>query len=128
MRVLIIDDEEDFRAIAGTCLGILGGVSVSEAENGESGLKKAEDYQPDVILLDLIMPDMDGITTLHELRKNPKTEKIPVIFMTTKGMFDEFEETKKLGALAVITKPFDPEKLADQIRKILENSKQAKSS
>ena len=87
MRVLIIDDEEDFRAIAGTCLGILGGVSVSEAENGEVGLKKAEEDQPDVILLDLIMPEMDGITTLRELRKNPSTQEIPVIFMTTKGMF-----------------------------------------
>ena len=128
MRVLIIDDEEDFRAIAGTCLGILGGVSVSEAENGVIGLEKAEKDQPDVILLDLIMPEMDGITTLHELRKNPKTKDIPVIFMTTKGMFDEFEETKKLGALAVITKPFDPEKLADQIRKILDNASKAKSS
>ena len=124
MRVLIIDDEEDFRAIAGTCLGILGGVSVSEAENGEVGLKKAEEDQPDVILLDLIMPEMDGITTLRELRKNPSTQEMPVIFMNSKGMFDEFEETKKLGALAVITKPFDPEKLADQIRKILANAKQ----
>lgn len=122
MRVLIIDDEEDFRAIAGTCLGILGGVTVSEAENGQAGLKKASEEKPDVILLDLIMPDMDGITTLHELRKDPATEEIPVIFMTTKGMFDEFEEMKKLGALAVITKPFDPEKLADQIRKILKNA------
>ena len=128
MRVLIIDDEEDFRAIAGTCLETLGGVAVSEAENGQIGLNKAEEDQPDVILLDLIMPEMDGITTLHELRKNPKTKEIPVIFMTTKGMFDEFEEMKKLGALAVITKPFDPEKLADQIRKILQNASKSKSS
>ena len=128
MRVLIIDDEEDFRAIAGTCLGILGGVTVSEAENGQVGLEMAAEVKPDVILLDLIMPDMDGITTLHELRKNPSTENIPVIFMTTKGMFDEFEEMKKLGALAVITKPFDPEKLADQIRKILQNASKSSSS
>ena len=128
MRVLIIDDEEDFRAIAGTCLGILGGVTVSEAENGQVGLEMAAEVKPDVILLDQIMPDMDGITTLHELRKNPSTENIPVIFMTTKGMFDEFEEMKKLGALAVITKPFDPEKLADQIRKILQNASKSSSS
>ncbi|MBX9692876.1 MAG: response regulator [Cyanobacteria bacterium] len=122
MKVLIIDDEEDFRTIASSCLGLLGGAEVVEASTGEEGLKKAEKDQPDVILLDLVMPEMDGIQTLTNMRKNPATEDIPVIFVTTKGMFDEFEEMKKLGALAVITKPFDPVKLGDQIREILDNS------
>ncbi len=122
MKVLIIDDEEDFRTIASSCLGLLGGAEVVEASCGEEGLKKAEKDQPDVILLDLVMPEMDGIQTLTNMRKNPATEDIPVIFVTTKGMFDEFEEMKKLGALAVITKPFDPVKLGDQIREILGNS------
>ena len=122
MKVLIIDDEEDFRTIASSCLGLLGGAEVVEASSGEEGLKKAEKDQPDVILLDLVMPEMDGIQTLTNMRKNPATEDIPVIFVTTKGMFDEFEDMKKLGALAVITKPFDPIKLGEQIRQILENS------
>lgn len=119
MKVLIIDDEEDFRAIASSCLGLLGGAVVVEASSGEEGLEKAEHEQPDVILLDLVMPEMDGIETLTNMRKNPATEGIPVIFVTTKGMFDEFSDMKKLGALAVITKPFDPVKLGDQIRTIL---------
>ncbi|MBX9667943.1 MAG: response regulator [Candidatus Obscuribacterales bacterium] len=123
MKVLIIDDEEDFRTIASSCLGLLGGADVVEACSGEEGLKKAEKEQPDVILLDLVMPEMDGIQTLTNMRKNPATIDIPVIFVTTKGMFEGFEEMRKLGALAVITKPFDPMKLGDQVRKILADSK-----
>jgi two-component system OmpR family response regulator len=123
MKVLIIDDEEDFRTIASSCLGLLGGAEVVEASSGEEGLRKAELDQPDVILLDLVMPGMDGTQTLSNMRKNPATVDIPVIFVTTKGMFEGFEEMRKLGALAVITKPFDPVKLADQVRKILEDSK-----
>ena len=123
MKVLIIDDEEDFRTIAASCLGLLGGAIVFEASSGEEGLKRAEQEQPDVILLDLVMPGMDGMQTLTNMRKNPATVDIPVIFVTTKGMFDGFEEMRKLGALAVITKPFDPMKLGDQVRKILEDGK-----
>lgn len=127
MKVLIIDDEEDYRTIASSCLGLLGGAEVVEAASGEEGLKKAERDQPDVILLDLVMPEMDGIQTLTNMRKNPATEDIPVIFVTTKGMFDEFDDMRKLGALAVITKPFDPMKLGDQIRAILDNSEKKQS-
>ena len=123
MKVLIIDDEEDFRTIASSCLGLLGGAEVVEANSGEEGLRKAEREQPDVILLDLVMPEMDGMQTLTNMRKNPATEDIPVIFVTTKGMFDEFDDMRKLGALAVITKPFDPVKLADQVRQILADAK-----
>jgi len=123
MKVLIIDDEEDFRTIASSCLGLLGGAEVVEACSGEEGLRKAEREQPDVILLDLVMPGMDGTQVLANMRKNPATADIPVIFVTTKGMFDGFDDMRKLGALAVITKPFDPVKLADQVRKILDDSK-----
>ncbi len=123
MKVLIIDDEEDFRTIASSCLGLLGGAMVIEAGSGEEGLKKAEQEQPDVILLDLVMPGMDGMQTLTNMRKNPATAEIPVIFVTTKGMFEGFEDMRKLGALAVITKPFDPMKLGDQVRKILDDAK-----
>jgi two-component system OmpR family response regulator len=67
-----------------------------------------------------MMPEMDGAETLKNLRKNPQTEKIPVIFLTVKGMFSEFERLKSLGALAVLTKPFDPTQLSSQIREILD--------
>ncbi len=119
MKVLIIDDEEDFRTVASSCLGLLGGDEVREACSGKEGLAMAKEEVPDVILLDLVMEGMDGMQTLANLREIPEAAKVPVIFCTTKGMFPEFEEMKKLGALAVITKPFDPLKLSDQIKDIL---------
>jgi len=122
MKVLIIDDEEDFRTVASSCLGLLGGDTVSEASSGEQGLEMARQNLPDVILLDLVMVPMDGMQTLTNMREIPELSKVPVIFCTTKGMFPEFEEMKKLGALAVITKPFDPIKLSDQIKDILKTA------
>ncbi|MDP3509953.1 MAG: response regulator [Candidatus Melainabacteria bacterium] len=122
MKVLIIDDEEDFRTVASSCLGLLGGDTVAEACSGKEGIEMARSDVPDVILLDLCMDDMDGTKTLASLRENPETAEVPVIFCTTKGMFPEFEEMKKLGALAVITKPFDPLKLSAQIKDILKTA------
>lgn len=119
MKVLIIDDEEDFRVVAASCLGLLGGVDVAEASSGKVGLEMALAEKPDVILLDLCMPEMDGTQTLRNLREQEGTRDVPVIFCTTKGKFDGFDEMQQLGALAVITKPFDPIRLADQIKDIL---------
>ena len=119
MRVLIIDDEEDTRSIFSMSLNLLGGAEVVEAESGARGLVKAAEEKPDVIVLDLLMPEMDGTATFYGLKQNPVTRHIPVIFMTVKGMFSEFDALKALGALAVITKPFDPTTLMDQIKKIL---------
>ncbi len=122
MKVLIIDDEEDFRTVASSCLGLLGGDTVREACSGKEGLEMAREEVPDVILLDLVMEGMDGMQTLANLREIPEAATVPVIFCTTKGMFPEFEEMKKLGALAVITKPFDPLKLSEQIKDILKGA------
>jgi len=119
MKVLIIDDEEDFRVVAASCLGLLGGVDVAEASSGKVGLEMALAEKPDVILLDLCMPEMDGTQTLRNLREQEGTRDVPVIFCTTKGKFDGIDEMKQLGALAVITNPFDPIRLADQIKHIL---------
>ena len=119
MKILIIDDEEDTRSIASMSLGLLGGADVIEAASGKEGLQKAAEELPDVIILDLMMPEMDGAQTLTNLRLNPATEHIPVIFLTVKGMFEEFDKLKSLGALAVLTKPFDPTLLTTQITDIL---------
>lgn len=119
MRVLIIDDEEDTRSIFTMSLNLLGGAEVVEAESGPRGLVKAAEEKPDVIVLDLLMPEMDGTATFYGLKQNPATRHIPVIFMTVKGMFSEFDALKALGALAVIAKPFDPTTLTEQIKKIL---------
>jgi two-component system, OmpR family, alkaline phosphatase synthesis response regulator PhoP len=124
MKVLIIDDEEDYRNVASMCLGLLGGMDVVQAASGEEGLRKAERENPDVILLDLYMPEMNGIDTFSNLRKNPCTSEIPVIFVTTKGMFPEFDQLKDQGALAVLTKPFDPVNFSAQISDILKSGSQ----
>jgi CheY-like chemotaxis protein len=121
MRVLIIDDEEDTRSIASMSLTILGGLEVIEAENGADGVNKAATEQPDVILLDMMMPMMDGPSTLEALRANARTNKIPVIFLTAKAMTTEIEKLKRMGAKGVLTKPFDPTILANQMKAILES-------
>jgi CheY-like chemotaxis protein len=118
MRVLIIDDEEDTRSIASMSLTILGGLEVIEAENGADGVNTE---QPDVILLDMMMPMMDGPSTLEALRANARTNKIPVIFLTAKAMTTEIEKLKRMGAKGVLTKPFDPTILANQMKAILES-------
>ena len=120
MKVLIIDDEDDIRSIAALSLGVLGGAEVVEADCGRDGIDKAALEKPDVILLDMMMPGMDGPSTLTALRENPNTTAIPVIFLTARAMTSEVEKLKKMGAKGILTKPFDPTSLATQVRTILE--------
>ena len=120
MKVLIIDDEEDIRQIASLSLGILGGLEVVEAEGGSDGVDKATSEKPDVILLDMMMPVMDGPSTLAALRDNPSTKEIPVIFLTARAMTSEVERLKSMGAAGILTKPFDPTSLASQVKQILD--------
>jgi two-component system alkaline phosphatase synthesis response regulator PhoP len=120
MKVLIIDDEDDIRSVAALSLGILGGVDVVEAESGRDGIAKAALENPDVILLDMMMPEMDGMATLAELRATAATKSIPVIFLTARAMSSEVERLKQMGAKGILTKPFDPTALANQVRAILE--------
>lgn len=120
MKVVIIDDEEDIRSVASMSLGILGGIEVVEAESGMDGVSKAAREQPDVILLDAMMPEMDGPATLEALRNNPETAAIPVIFLTAKAIRAELDKLRSLGVAGVLSKPFDPTTLATQVREILE--------
>ncbi|MBX9692875.1 MAG: response regulator [Cyanobacteria bacterium] len=120
LRVLIIDDEEDTREIAKMSLEILGGLNVIEAVNGKVGIDIASREKPDVILLDMMMPIMDGPATLEALRQSEHTKDIPVIFLTAKAMTSEIEKLKRMGARGVLTKPFDPTTLASQMKAILE--------
>lgn len=122
MKVLIIDDEEDIRQIAAMSLGILGGIEVIEAEGGGEGIAMAAKEQPDAILLDMMMPVLDGPATLAKLRETPETKAIPVIFLTARAMTSEVERLKKMGATGILTKPFDPTTLADQVRGILKEN------
>ncbi|HEX7149882.1 MAG TPA: response regulator [Thermoanaerobaculia bacterium] len=119
MLVLVIDDEEDVRLIATMSLGRVGQMTVIEANGGAEGLAKAVEHHPDLILLDMMMPGMDGATTFRHLRANPETASIPVIFLTAKSMTGEVEKLRGLGAKGVILKPFNPMTLAAQVREVL---------
>lgn len=118
-RVLVIDDEDDIREVAQASLEIMAGLKVISACSSREGLAKAEAEQPDAILLDVMLPDMDGITAFKHLQSNPATQHIPVIFLTAKVQDFDQRCFADLGVRAVIAKPFKPAKLADQMLKIL---------
>ena len=118
-RILVIDDEDDIREVAQLCLETVGGWEVMTAACGSEGLVKAETQQPDAILLDVMMPDMDGPTTFHKLKGNPATEDIPVVFLTAKVQAAEQRRFAELGVKAVLTKPFDPLMLATEVANVL---------
>jgi CheY-like chemotaxis protein len=120
MKVLLIEDEDDIRRIAKLSLTRLGGMEVVDAAGGVEGVRRAEEESPDVILLDVMMPGLDGPSTLAALRSNPKTASIPVVFLTAKAMPSEIARLKDLGARGVLTKPFDPIDLPNQVRSALE--------
>ena len=119
MKVLLIDDDADVRSIACLTLRLVGKMEVTEAAGGAEGLRKAIDAPPDVILLDMMMPTMDGTATLAALRANAATAGVPVIFLTAKVVGAEVERLKGLGAAGVLMKPFDPRTLAADVRALL---------
>ncbi len=114
-KILIIDDECDIQAVAQLALEVVAGWTVTIASSGLEGLELALNEQPDAILLDVMMPDMDGIMTLKALQSNPRTSMIPVILMTAKTQLADRERFAKLGISALISKPFKAMKLSEQI-------------
>lgn len=118
-KILIIDDEADIRAVAQLSLEINHSWDVLTAASGREGLVVAEDEQPDAILLDVMMPDLDGPSTWQALQSNPKTQTIPVIFLTAKVQAAEQRRYAELGVKAVLMKPFDPVKLGTLVMEAL---------
>ncbi|GAB4368852.1 MAG: response regulator [Elainellaceae cyanobacterium] len=118
-RILIIDDEYDIRAVAQLTLKAVGGWEVSIAASGQEGIAKAVEERPDAILLDVMMPDLDGIETFHRLQENSATQSIPVIFMTAKTQASDRQQFAELDIAGVITKPFKAMKLPGQIASTL---------
>jgi CheY-like chemotaxis protein len=118
-RILIIDDEDDIREVAAMSLETVAGWEVMVANSGAQGLTRAATYKPDAILLDVMMPGMDGPTTFRELRKNPVTAKIPVLFLTAKVQATDRRRFADLGIHAVLVKPYDPLTLSTQIANAL---------
>lgn len=118
-KILIIDDESDIREVAAMSLEAVCGWSVLQACSGKEGLELAEEHAPDAILLDVMMPDLDGPSTLQLLRANSATAQIPVIFLTAKVQSADRKRFSDLGVAAVLSKPFDPMVLGEQIAEAL---------
>jgi CheY-like chemotaxis protein len=122
-KILYVEDEPDIRLIAELALESIGGFTLEVCESGADALAKGQHFAPDLLLLDVMMPEMDGPTTLQALRRLPGLEATPVIFMTAKVQAQEIAEYRDLGALDVIAKPFDPMTLAAQVEAIWQRSK-----
>lgn len=117
--VLVIDDEDDIREVAQVSLEALGGWNVLTASSGTQGIERAASEQPDAILLDVMMPGMDGPTTFQRLQAEEATRAIPVIFLTAKVQAADRQRFADLGVAGVIAKPFDPMTLAGDIAALL---------
>jgi CheY-like chemotaxis protein len=117
-KVLYVEDEADIRAIAELALGKVGGFQVLVCASGPEAIRKAAAFAPDIMLLDVMMPGMDGTTTLEALRDLPGLAAVPAVFLTAKALPAEIARYKTLGASDVIAKPFDPMKLSEQVRAI----------
>ncbi len=119
IRLLHVDDEPDIREIVEFSLGLDTGLVTRSCSSGSEALAVAADWEPDLILLDVMMPIMDGPATLALLRGNIRTAEIPVVFMTARAQAREIVFYRSLGAAGVIPKPFDPMTLAAKMRSFL---------
>ena len=107
-RIMLVEDDPDIRTVAGMALEMVGGYTLRACAGGAEALQAVAEFAPQVVLLDVMMPDMDGPGVLSELRARPATAGIPVIFLTAKAHPEEIEKLRALGAIEVIAKPFDP--------------------
>ncbi len=118
-RILIIDDEDDIREVAALSLEATAGWQVLTASSGAEGITTAVAHQPDAILMDVMMPGMDGPTAFRQMQEEPALEGIPVLFLTAKVQGVDQRRFSNLGVAAVLNKPFDPLTLAQQVSEVL---------
>jgi len=126
-RILIIDDEDDIREVAALSLEATAGWEILTANSGVKGIEVAVAEQPDAILMDVMMPEVDGPTTFRNMQQNPAISTIPVLLLTAKVQGVDQRRFAGLGVAAVLFKPFDPLTLADQISEVLGWSKNGHS-
>ncbi len=117
-KIMAVEDEPDIRMVLEVALRDVAGFDVRVCSSGKEAIEVAPGFAPDLVLLDVMMPEMDGPDTLAALRVLPETEGTPVIFLTAKVQPQEVKRFKELGALGVISKPFDPMTLADEVRQV----------
>jgi CheY-like chemotaxis protein len=119
-NILYAEDEPDIQEVAKLALEDVGGYETVIVGSGEEAIARASEDPPDLILLDVMMPGKDGITTFQELRGNEKTKSIPVILLTAKANPEQVEHFRSLGIEGVIFKPFDPMTLAEEVTRVWE--------
>ncbi len=107
-RIMMVEDDTDIQIVARMSLEAVGGFTVEICSDGHEALQKVAEFAPDLVLLDVMMPDMDGPTVLKHLRSGEQTRDLPIVFMTAKAQAHEVQSYLQMGALAVISKPFDP--------------------
>ena len=120
-KIMYVEDEPDIQTIARIALEQIGGFTLLVCSSGQEALDQVSDFAPDIILLDVMMPEMDGIETFRQLKTLPACAGIPVVFMTARVQTHEIKEYLALGAVDVIAKPFSPITLADQVKTIIQN-------
>lgn len=118
-RVLVVEDDVDIQKVIRMSLKMRGVTDIVLVDSGTECLERLASYTPDVILLDVMMPHVDGYETLRRLKDDPATRDIPVVFLTARVQKADRERGMKLGAVGYLTKPFDPMTLHDQIVKVL---------
>ena len=118
--ILYVDDEPDIREVVQMSLSLVDGLDVQVCESGERALQLMPQIEPDMVLLDVMMPGMDGPSTMQKMRSHSELASIPVVFMTAKAMPQEVARFRELGAVSVIAKPFDPIQLGNQVIAIWE--------
>lgn len=121
-KILYVEDERDIQTIARLSLEKIGGFDVRLCSSGKEALEQVQDFKPAIILLDVMMPEMDGLETLKALRNIPACAGIPVVFMTARVQNHEIKHYLELGAVDVISKPFSPMTLAEQVKAILKQA------
>ncbi len=119
LRILLIEDDPDIQRMVQLSLRFQGGHEVSVASGGQEGIAKAEQEKPDLILLDVMMPEMDGYETCRRLKANPATASIPIVFLSARAQQSEIQKGRELGAIGYLVKPFDPMTLSDQLQEML---------
>ncbi|MEM1201913.1 MAG: response regulator [Acidobacteriota bacterium] len=117
-RILLVEDETDIQMVARIALEDLGGFQVEVCASGSEALQRGPTFSPQLILLDFMMPGMDGGSTMGALGELPKLASVPVVFLTARAQLEEMAEYRRLGAFDVIVKPFDPMTLSQRVREI----------
>ena len=120
-RILLVEDDPDIQTVTSLALGTFGGFDVRICASAHEAVASAPEFRPDLILLDVMMPGMDGVDALKALRRHPTVADVPVVFLTARVQPHDVERYRALGSLAVIPKPFEPSELAGKLRAIWES-------